>query len=62
MAGEAGTVLGKVAKIVFGVILILLGIWSYTYWWRELLILFKGGVGLIVILIGLVFILIGWSD
>ena len=64
MAKEAGEVLTKVAKIVFGVILILLGVGSYIWWgwYQDLWVLFKGGIGLVVILIGLVFILIGWSD
>jgi len=54
--------LKKSLKIIFGLILILVGLGSYMWWWPQLVILFKGAIGLIVALIGLVFILIGASD
>jgi hypothetical protein len=62
MAKESGDMLKKSMKILFGVILILVGLGSYIYWWPQLWALFKGAIGLIVALIGLVFILIGASD
>ncbi|MFH0977713.1 MAG: hypothetical protein V1837_00280 [Candidatus Woesearchaeota archaeon] len=56
---------GKFAKIVLGLILILVGIWTYLpplNWWTFLWDIVKGGLGLIIAVIGLIFILMGWSD
>ena len=64
MAKDAGHSVAKLAKIVLGLILVLVGIWSYIpwQWYNDLLVLIKGGIGIVIILIGMVFILIGWSD
>ena len=62
MAKEGGETAKKYMKIIFGLILILVGLGSYMYWYRDLWTLFKGAIGLIIAMIGLVFILIGASD
>ena len=54
--------LGKIVKILIGIVLIVVGLGSYYYWWPELLVLVKGGLGAVVALIGLVVIMMGWSD
>jgi hypothetical protein len=41
MAKESGDMLKKSMKILFGVILILVGLGSYIYWWPQLWALFK---------------------
>ncbi|MFH1510655.1 MAG: hypothetical protein ABIF10_03105 [Candidatus Woesearchaeota archaeon] len=62
MAKDSSESAKKYLKIVFGLLLILGGLGSYLWWWPDLWILFKGSIGLIVGMIGLVFILIGASD
>jgi hypothetical protein len=54
----------KAVKILFGIILIMLGLLSYLWWgwYHDLMVLVRGGLGIIMILAGLIFILLGWSD
>ena len=52
----------KIIKVLVGIALIVVGIGSYWYWWPELLVLVKGGLGAVVALIGLVVVMIAWSD
>jgi len=56
----------KAAKVIIGLLLIALGVYSYVWsngaWFKDLLTLIKGGVGLFVIAIGFVFMLIGWTE
>ncbi|MEK6835821.1 MAG: hypothetical protein AABX55_02250 [Nanoarchaeota archaeon] len=55
-------------KVVFGIVLIFLALWlSIGYnnqygWWTATLTLIKGGLVLLVILVGLVLLLVGFSD
>jgi len=54
-------------KIVLGIFLVFLALWlSITYnqagWWTATLSLIKGGIILLVILIGLMLLLVGFSD
>ncbi|MBS3141640.1 hypothetical protein J4405_05875 [Candidatus Woesearchaeota archaeon] len=51
-------------KVFFGLLLMLVGIFFYGYykWWDSFLILLKGSIPAVVILIGLVFLLVGFSD
>jgi len=52
-----------VLKIVIGLIFILAAIYAVVAWWRtEFLVLLKGGVPIVVFLIGLVFLLLGFED
>lgn len=60
--GGFGRFLKKAIKVIIGLALIVVGIGSYWYWWPELLLLVKGGLGAVVALIGLVVIMIAWSD
>ena len=53
---------GKFFKILFGLLLIVAGVLSYTRWYMELLTLIKGAFGLFVMMLGLLFLVIGWSD
>ena len=56
---------GKYFKILFGLLLIIVGISTYATWgkwWPELLDLIKGSLGIIIALIGLMFMFIGFSD
>jgi len=62
--GEVNTMsaAGKFFKILFGLLLIVAGVLSYTRWYMELLTLIKGALGLFVMMLGLLFLVIGWSD
>ncbi len=44
----------KIIKVVLGLIFILLGVWTITLWWNDLLTLVRGGIGLFLILVGLI--------
>ena len=45
---------GKVIKVLIGVVLIALGAWTIWLWWGDLLTLVRGGIGLVLILSGLI--------
>lgn len=52
-------------KVVFGIVLIFLAVWfavTYMSWGQATLTLIKGGLVLLVVLIGLVLLLVGFSD
>jgi hypothetical protein len=46
--------ISKIIKIVIGIVLIALGIWTITLWWKDVLALIRGGVGFVLILAGLI--------
>jgi len=46
--------LGKVLKVLIGIVLIVLGAWTIYLWWADLLTLIRGGIGLFLILAGLI--------
>jgi len=52
----------KWVKILVGAVLIALGLASYVWWWSELWLVFRGLIGLFVAFVGLIVLLIGWSD
>jgi len=46
---------GKAAlKVVFGLVLLVLGVLAIAVWWQDLLTLIKGAIGIILILAGVV--------
>lgn len=59
---ESGFGLGKIVKVLLGLVLIAAGLYSYKWWWPELLMVIKGCLGVFIALIGLVVVMIGWSD
>jgi len=52
----------KFFKVVFGLLLIMAGVYGCIRWWPQLLSLIMGVIGPIVILVGLMFVFIGFSD
>lgn len=46
--------LGKIIKVLIGIILVALGAWTIYLWWGDLLVLIRGGIGLVLILAGLI--------
>jgi hypothetical protein len=56
--------MNKYVIILGGIIAIIIGIWTLVPspglgWWEELVILIKGGIGLLLIVLGLVAIFLG---
>jgi hypothetical protein len=45
---------GKLLKVLIGLALIGLGAWTIYLWWGDLLILVRGGIGLVLIMAGLI--------
>ncbi|MBA3064456.1 hypothetical protein FP803_03385 [Candidatus Woesearchaeota archaeon] len=55
----------KFFKIILGLLLIIAGVCTYVTWykwWPQLWTLIRGVLGLIIILIGLMFVFMGFSD
>jgi amino acid transporter len=52
----------KFAKIFFGIIFVLGGLFLIWLFLPEFVVLLKGILGVIVILIGILLIFLGWSD
>ncbi|MDI6689125.1 MAG: hypothetical protein QMD66_01695 [Actinomycetota bacterium] len=49
--------------ILLGVVLLVLGVYGIaSFWWDELYILIKGGVGLLLLIAGLISLISGISD
>ncbi len=46
--------LSKIIKILIGIALIALGIWTIVIWWGDVLSLIRGGIGMGLILAGLI--------
>lgn len=52
-----------ILKIVIGLILIVAAIYAVVvWWWQDFLTLLKGGVPILVFLVGLIFLLLGFED
>lgn len=45
-------------KVLIGVVLIIIGLLAVIGWWKDLVVLFKGGIGLILIMAGAIAIAI----
>ncbi|HLC80854.1 MAG TPA: hypothetical protein VJG31_03725 [Candidatus Nanoarchaeia archaeon] len=60
---ESGSgLLSKAWKFLAGVLFLGLGVLSYLYWWQELLTLIKGGLGLVLIMVGVVFFMLAFTE
>ena len=46
--------LGKLLKVLIGLALVGLGAYTIYLWWPDLLVLIRGGIGLVLILAGLI--------
>ncbi|MBI4095487.1 MAG: hypothetical protein HY438_01350 [DPANN group archaeon] len=58
----AGAAVRKALKIILGVVVVLLGLGLLWWWFGEFALVFKGLIGVVVGLLGLVIIAIGWTD
>ena len=56
--------LNNLIKIIFGLILIVVAVWFgiWAGWFNAVWVLIKGGLVLLVIFIGLILLLLGFSD
>lgn len=57
-SGNAGKTLSALFKVILGLVFLVLGAWAIYVWWGDLKIVFKGCIGLLAILAGLVTLLI----
>ncbi len=62
MRQKTNDLIKKTFKVLFGLVLVIVGIYGCIRWWPHLLTLIKGAIGPFVILIGLMFVIIGLSD
>lgn len=46
--------LGKLLKVLVGLALVALGAYTVYLWWPDLLVLVRGGIGLVLIMAGLI--------
>ncbi len=54
-----------VLKLVVGLILVLASLYSLFFWpkwWSDFLTLLKGGIPIVIFLIGLLFLLLGFEE
>lgn len=52
-----------ILKIVIGLILMVAAVYAVVvWWWTDFLTLLKGGVPILVFLVGLVFLLLGFEN
>lgn len=57
-----GAAIAKAAKVVIGVLIVLAGLFLVWLWWPEFLYVFKGLLGVIVILVGIIVVALGATD
>ncbi len=50
---------GKWMKIVGGLLMIALGLYSYSFWLPQLIEFVKGGLGIVLIMLGILVVAIG---
>ena len=55
---KTSNISSSILKVVLGLVLVTLGIWAIMSWWSCLVSIFKGCIGLFLILAGLVTIAI----
>jgi len=54
--------LGKYAKIILGILIILAGLFLIWLFLPEFILLIKGVIGVILILVGILVLALGWLD
>lgn len=54
MAEEKKNILGTAFKVILGIAFIVLGVMAVVVWWSSLVEVFKGCIGLFLILAGLI--------
>ena len=52
----------KWVKILFGILVILAGLFLVWVFWPEFWAVFKGLIGLVLIVVGIIIAAIGWTD
>ena len=52
--GSSIYMVSKIIKVLLGLLFIVLGAWTISLWWGDLLALVRGGLGLALILLGLI--------
>ena len=49
-------------KIILGAVFVILGVLGVLRWWPQLLDIVKGAIGITVLLVGLLIVMLGFSD
>jgi hypothetical protein len=62
MKEKTNEAISKLWKILVGLILIVVGVGTYWWFWPQLIILIKGGLGLVIAFVGLMFLLVGATE
>jgi len=52
----------KWVKILFGILVVLAGLFLTWTFWPELWFVFKGLIGIVLIVVGIIIVAIGWTD
>lgn len=51
---EGKKIISTILKVVLGIVFLLLGAWAIITWWKDLVTLIKGCIGLFLILAGII--------
>ncbi|MFH0868643.1 MAG: hypothetical protein V1839_00270 [archaeon] len=62
MADEKTGSAMKWVKILFGILVILAGLFLTWTFWPEFWAMFKGIIGVVLIIVGIIIAAIGWTD
>lgn len=57
-AKKSGESMKTALKIIVGIVIVLLGLTAVIRWWPDLLVVFRGCIGLLLILVGAITIAI----
>jgi len=60
--GGFGATVKKAVKIIVGILVVLVGLGLLWWWWPQFAVVFKGLLGLFLVLVGLIIVAIGWTD
>lgn len=47
-------ILSTVFKVILGLVFLALGVWAIVVWWRDVLLVIRGCIGLFLILAGVI--------
>jgi len=51
---DAGKIFWTIFKVILGLVFLVLGVWAVLHWFGSLKIIFKGCIGLFLILAGII--------
>ncbi len=51
---EVGKIMSTIFKVILGLVFLTLGAWAIIGWWKDLVTVFKGCIGMFLILAGII--------